>query len=371
MTFLDPSDDEQQPTNDINTGFIVVFALLSVASCVAMIQAIYECRRPIYNKHTVRFLFPWASFCMIAENATLAVDYAGHASPTAWADIVYALEATVAPSLLMSTFDVTYIIHKTRHVQFCGIIEGQTHKKNPAISRAIKWCMRLLSILLLILGLLVNFDVGFNPPSPQAGRVGWYYVITEPFTTQQIQVVLGLIPMTVVSSCCLYFSLILWKYGTKSSMVVHSSPFNPWFSPLFGTLALFAGQWFGEKFFPLLSNVGIFVFSVTILLLVLEVNKDLRAAVELNVFLGAFDDLRESEEKHQQEFQQERQDDEKAGLSTDIAVESEVSRGGDVAVEEGEVKRNSKGSVVEIDKDKVEIKKGKIVQFEEEKIEIE
>jgi len=294
----------------------------------------------------------------------MAVNASGRAPPRLWAEIVYALEATVAPCLLMSTFDVTYIIHKTRHIQFCGIIEGQTHKKNPRVARAVKWSMRLLSILLLILELLVNFDVGFNPPSPQAGRVGWVYVITEPFTIQQIQVVLGLIPMAIVGLCCLYFSLLLWKYGTKSSMVVHSSPLNPWFTPFFGTLALIAGQWFGAKWFPLLSNVGIFVFCVSILFLVLEVNKDLRAAVELNVFLGAFDDLRQFEEKHQEEFQQELDTKEEEGVSTNV-VRSEESEGDEVMVDEAQVKRNSHGKVVEVDKDTIRMKKGKVVEFEE------
>ena len=124
--------------------------------------------------------------------------------------------------------------------------------------------------------------------------------------------------MAIVALCCLYFSLLLWKYGTKSSMVVHSSPLNPWFSPLFGVLALIVGQWFGPKLFPLLSNVGIFVFFVSILFLVLEVNKDLRAAVELNVFLGAFDDLRQFEEKHQEEFQQQQDMEEEEQVTTDV-----------------------------------------------------
>ena len=165
MTFIDGSSD----TSSNTVAFIVCFAILSVSFCVTMIQAIYECKRPIYNKHTVRFLLPWASFCLMVENATLAVE---SRVPQAWADVVYALQATVAPSLLLSSFDVTYIIHKTRHLQFCGIMEGQTHRKNPRVARAVKWSIRLLALGLLVLELLVNFDVGFTPPSP-CGRTCW------------------------------------------------------------------------------------------------------------------------------------------------------------------------------------------------------
>lgn len=360
-SFLQPTNDENQ-----TVGFVVTFAVLGTFFGVSMIQAIYECRRPIYNKHLVRFLFPWACFCCMMENVTFSINNSSREIPSVWRDIVYVLEATVAPSLLMSTFDVTYIIHKTRHLQFCCILEGQAQKRRPHRSRAAKYCMRFLSVLLLVLGLLVNFDVGFNPPSPYAGQVGWSFVISEPFTQEQVQVVLSLIPMAVVSVVCFYFSLLLWKYGTTSSMVVHSSPLNPWFVPLFGTLALIGGTWFGQKWYSLLSNVGIFVFVVAILLLVLEVNKDLRAAVELNVFLTAFDDLRQSEAHHKKEFQQEEDDVESRQVES-----KEVVQGDEIVVQDELITRNNKNDdVVETEKDRLKMKKGKVVEFAEEKTEI-
>jgi hypothetical protein len=171
---------------------------------------------------------------------------------------------------------------------------------------AIKLSMRIIAVLLLILGLLVNFDC-IPPSSAYAGRVGWSFVIEQTFTEEQISVVLSLVPMATVSMACLYFSLALWKYGTTASMVVHSSPLNPWFSPLFGTLALFGSQWFGLRLFSILSNMGIFIYTESILYLLLEVNKDLQAASELNDFLGAFDEMRKGELKHKEEFQHELQ----------------------------------------------------------------
>jgi hypothetical protein len=169
---------------------------------------------------------------------------------------------------------------------------------------AIKLSMRIIAVLLLILGLLVNFDC-FPLSSSYTGRVGWSFVIQQPFTEEQISVVLSLVPMATVSMACLYFSLALWKYGTTASMVVHSSPLNPWFSPLFGTLAMFGSEWFGLRLFSILSNLGIFIYTVSILYLLLEVNKDLQAASELNEFLGAFDEMRKSELNHKEEYKHE------------------------------------------------------------------
>jgi hypothetical protein len=294
LTFLDLGYEEDP------VGFIIGFCLMAVASLIAMIQALYETKRPIYQKHTVRWLLPWYAFCMMVENASQAAYSAGRQPIGWWAGVVYALEGTVAPCLLLTTFDATYIIHKTRHLQFCGLYDGQTHTKNPKRSMAIKLLMRIIAVLLLILGLLVNFDV-ITPSSSYTGRAGWSFVVQQPFTAEQVSVVLSLTPMAVTSLACLYFSLALWKYGTTSSMVVHSSPLNPWFSPLFGTLALIGTQWCGLRLFSILSNLGIFIYTESILYLLLEVNKDLQAAYELNEFLEAFDEMREGERKHKEE----------------------------------------------------------------------
>lgn len=58
-------------------------------------------------------------------------------------------------------------------------------------------------------------------------------------------------------------------------MVVHSSMCNPWFYPFFGTVAMGAGQIFGPKLYPVMSNAGILIFVITLLALMAEVDKDI------------------------------------------------------------------------------------------------
>ena len=367
MSWLDP-DDSTNDSEEQTVGFTIGYALLAVAFSVSMVQAVYNCRRPIYNKHTVRILFPWASFCLMLENATLAADNNVLSTSTIWNKVIYALEATVAPTLLLSIFDVTYIIHKTRHVRFMGIIhDGQYTFSTRFLNapRIIIWSIRLLAVLLCVLGLLVNFNVGFSSPSPLAGRVGWYHVVTT--TPVNLQIVLSLLPMGIVCLLCLYFSLVLWRYGTTSSFLVHSSPLNPWFSPFFGTLAMTVGQWFGSNLYLILSNVGIFIFVSSLSFVVVQVNKDLESAVQLNTFLHAFDDLRATHVQHYQDYQQQEHE-----TDTQVVIvdeRHEVAQGDDIDVHEHKVVEKTNG-ILEMEQDKIKLKKGKVVEFAEETTEI-
>ena len=285
LTFLDSTDfaDENE-----TAGFAVAFAILAAASFIAVVQGIYETSRKhyLYDRYSLKILFPWASFVQVIENATLSYDVSGRDVSSTWAYIVYALQATVPPSLLLSTFDVTYSIHKTRSIQFCGLYEGHTRSRNPIRSFLLKIVMRCIALGLLGVGIVANFNM-IEPSNPKAGRVGWYYLIAETWTDDHLHVLLGLLPIGVSSLFSFYFCVALWRYGTTYSMVVHASPCNPWFSPFFGTLALCGCQFFGPRWFPLLSNLGIFVFVESVLLMFMEVNKDMEAANDLRDFLDA------------------------------------------------------------------------------------
>jgi len=285
LTFLDPNDGAA-PNETL--GFVLAFSVLSLASTASLFQGLWETSRKhyLYNRDSLKILFPWASFVQVLENATLACSVAGLNVSKDWSYIVYALQATVPPSLLLSTFDVTYSIHKTRSVQFCGIVDGQSRSKNPKIVWLLKVFMRILALFLLAIGIIVNFDIIDGGSNPLAGRVGWYYLITERWEDEKsLQALLAILPIGISSIASFYFSVALWRYGTTYSMVVHASPFNPWFSPFFGTIALLGGQFFNARWFPLLSNLGIFVFVESMLLLFMEVNKDMEANTEIVDFL--------------------------------------------------------------------------------------
>lgn len=137
----------------------------------------------------------------------------------------------------------------------------------------------------------------------------------------------------------------LVRYGTESAMVVHSSICNPWFYSFFGTLAMALGQLFGPALFPIMSNTGILIFIITILLLMAEVDKDIVATHDVACFLvqvaqkgdqirvGVItEDSRASNSEHQQTHGQFRDEEEAIeSLGATEGISNAYSPGEDVA----------------------------------------
>jgi len=70
-------------------------------------------------------------------------------------------------------------------------------------------------------------------------------------------------------------------------MVLHSSYacFNPWFFPMFGTIALSIGQLFYQKLYPLTSNLGMLIYTFTLMVLMREIDREIFNTVEFTDFL--------------------------------------------------------------------------------------
>jgi len=245
---------------------------------------------------SARYLFPLVCLIMSIENAALAAQgsfFTDTVEENKLVQAVYALQALEVPILLVVSFELTYLVHKKRGVNFCGMYfdEGRRVQKiitTPVKSFLLRNLIRILAVILFAMGIVGNFDLlgDVSTVDELAGRAGWWSLVKDPRPwDQKWHLLLSLLPTAVLALCSFYFSFLLWRYGTESSMVVHSSILNPWFNPFFGTLALAVGQVFSEKWFPLTSNIGLLIFVITLLLLMVEVDKDMVAADNFSVFL--------------------------------------------------------------------------------------
>ena len=123
-----------------------------------------------------------------------------------------------------------------------------------------------------------------------AGRTGWRTIIQEPWSGATAHIFLSLLPMALVTMACLYFAVLLWRYGSFYSMVIYPSIINPWIYPIFGTIFMGAGQVFGPDLFPILSNSGILIYLLTVQRVLVEVRTDMDQAGDLGKFLDAIGD---------------------------------------------------------------------------------
>ena len=303
MTLIDPS--YPTPSSALVAGYAVlcVFYLL----CGARAAHLGSTRSHYYHIYTVRFLFPLLCVILALENATLASsrrfydtaedspDGEISAAQQSFLYFVFACVSLAVPILLVATFELTYLVHKRRSVNFCGMFfdEGQRIRRmitTPIKSFVLRNFIRAIAVFLTVLNILVNFDL-VDDTGSETGldpRCGWVCLFKDgrPWD-EKVHILLSLIPTGILILCNAYFSFLLWRYGTEFSIVVHASILNPWFSLSFGTGAMAATQIFGyPPYFPCTSNLGLLIFIVSILLLMVEVDKDMVAADEFADFLA-------------------------------------------------------------------------------------
>ena len=152
--------------------------------------------------------------------------------------------------------------------------------------------MRLFSLFCFFLVLVVNFDVVWNEPD-LAGRTGWSTLLNEAWGSNRanLHIFLSLLPMALVGCACLYFSILLWRYGSSFSMKIYPHVFNPYLSCIVGTLCLLFFQGFGPDLFPVMSRAGIWIYQVCFLRVMYEVRYDIKQAGDLGHFLEALGDV--------------------------------------------------------------------------------
>ncbi|CAM9808589.1 unnamed protein product [Chrysoparadoxa australica] len=143
--------------------------------------------------------------------------------------------ALVVPLFLASLFEMAYDVHKKRSVKFFCIVFDQGHRiDTEPCSWLARNFVRLLSLALTVLGILVYYGViGCDVQSGTTGFIGVD-------SASSLQVVLALVPTTVMAVVALFISVYMWKYGNEASIVVNATWFNRWGMLCFGVLTMLA-----------------------------------------------------------------------------------------------------------------------------------
>lgn len=188
MTFIDVSQGRP------STGFIVGFSILSFVSLLCTCWAVNLGRSRLHYRSffSVRVLFPFALFILALENAALAasglvyddlIEQGENYNDRPFFKAIFVLQPFIVPILLIVIFELTYLVHKRRSVNFCGMYfdEGVRVKNTAIMGCMLRNSIRTLATVLLVMGLIVNFDLiyGDSPPDDLAGRAGWWALSGE------------------------------------------------------------------------------------------------------------------------------------------------------------------------------------------------
>ena len=334
LSYLDTGNDDNDDNDDIYaessyfngsssdivmiTAYVILIISFFSISCLTI--RINSTVRDFREWRAISIILPAISGFMAIECLALCVDESIRGKfPSSIAITLYIMEALVAPGIFISNFTLTFIAYRIRSMPFFFVRRSRRRRKKPNDNEKLEGGqqgannndqededeiaaepliqpkvlvigMRIFALVQLVLSILVNFDVVWSD-SDVAGRAGWITVVmtkTKDWNPYSLShVILALLPMFFTSISCLYFAVLLWRYGNELSMTIYTSIFNPWMTPLVGAVAMFAGQMPGPRLFPVLSNFGICVHQLSMLIIMFEIRKDLGKSVELGSFLGA------------------------------------------------------------------------------------
>jgi len=293
MTFID--DRAEPPT----TAQVVLFSITAFFFFICAIIAFQRGRTRRHYRATfpVWCLFPIACIISTLENIVLAtsgVFIEKQMDDSLILKIVFVLQAFQVPILLVTIFELTYIVHKRRSLNFCGLKFDEGRRVTSIITT--RWrsflarhALRISALIMLGIGIFVNLDLlSFVTNADQlTGRIGWaaLWGNNDKWSNADTLILISLFPTNVLIISSLLLTTSLWRYGTESSLIVHSSFLNIWFFPFFGTLALAGGQLFGVTWYPFTSNLGLLIFVITLLMLQTEIDKDVNLTMEFTDFL--------------------------------------------------------------------------------------
>lgn len=222
---------------------------------------------------------PFVCVCVVFHNVVLATT--GIDRRRASTQAMLAFHACVTPMLLIVCYELAYLVHRQKAVNFCGISfesgprQRARSKRLSAMLRAGVW---LVACVLLALNLLA----AYRWTSDLTPRVRSIYELQGDATAHAIFAVL---PALVLVALALYLGLQLWNYGTFYSYMVHATCFNPWIWMLVGSVSLLAGYLLPSPVYEVSSNAGELVMLASIVRMFREVHHDMQQGQQMRNFI--------------------------------------------------------------------------------------
>lgn len=210
MTFISYNEEPTRAET-----YVFVFVAAASIYC-AYISAHLGRIRKHYHLISTRILFPASCLILAFENLGLFLSDKFDEEDIL-VKVLYAMHALIVPIWLEVAFEVCYLIHKRRSVNWCGIYfdEGRRVKTNLK-SFLLRNCILIVACCLLIIGVAVNFDLlkggGEENMAVLVGRAGWYSFWSDDgsFSSKR-SLFLSLMPVVVLFFISLHLSIAMWR----------------------------------------------------------------------------------------------------------------------------------------------------------------
>lgn len=201
-----------------------------------------------------------------------------------------AFHACVTPMILLVCYEIAYLVHKQKSVNFCGISFESGHRRHghtgggdsdarrKFLSTFLRFSVWMIGVGLLVLNLLASYKWS-SESEPEIRSI---YDLEGDST---VHAIFSILPALVLVALSLYIGLQLWNYGTFYSYMVHATCFNPWIWMLVGSVSLLAGYLLPSPIYALSSNAGELVMMASIVRMFREVHHDMQQDQQMRTFI--------------------------------------------------------------------------------------
>ncbi|DAZ95985.1 TPA: hypothetical protein N0F65_009286 [Lagenidium giganteum] len=254
------------------------FWIFAVIGCVLFHFSIGYARR--YNTTAAFLLPPFICFCLVFDNVVMATTGLDHRRQST--QVMLAFHACVVPMILLVCYEIAYMVHKQKSVNFCGISFESGHRRADRGKQMLSTCLRF-AIWLVCLGLLVlNLLAAYHWTGSDGNEINSIYELQGDSTTHAV---FSVLPAFVLVTLSLYIGMQLWNYGTFYSYMVHATCFNPWIWMLVGSLSLLTGYLMPTPIYAVSSNAGELIMMATIVRMFREVHHDMQQGLQMSRFI--------------------------------------------------------------------------------------
>ncbi|KAF1336423.1 hypothetical protein FI667_g418, partial [Globisporangium splendens] len=235
-----------------------------------------------YSTMAAFLLPPFICFCIVFDNAIMATTGINRSKTSVLA--MLAFHACITPMTLLVCYEIAYLVHKQKSMNFCGISFESGHrrtghgKRQQFLSMYLRFVVWMIGVGLLVLNLLASYRWS----DEDASEIKSIYDLQGNTT---IHAIFSVLPALVLVLLSLFIGIQLWNYGTAYSYIIHATRFNPWIWMLVGSLSLLAGYLMPSPIYALSSNAGELFMLATVVRMFREVHHDMQEDQQMRTFI--------------------------------------------------------------------------------------
>ena len=215
--------------------------------------------------------------------------------------ITYGVAHTfIVPLFIIILFDIVYLLHKSRSVNFCCLSFDAGHRNlsfRSSLMRFAIWIVAFatwaFSTIIYCIGLLNNDKVDRESTlehrfCTRSIREALERADNEDNKDENLKLLIyygDLVPYFAAVTFTLYFGVLLWRYGTSYSIKVNATIFNPWGACLAASIIFMIAMALKDGA-EIVTDVGYLVLNVAIVWMVGETDSEIERGDKVKSYLS-------------------------------------------------------------------------------------